>query len=578
MEIQGSGLLSTLVVSLAFAFVGGTAARFMRLPPLVGYLLAGVAVGPFTPGFVADQKIATELAEIGVALLLFGVGLHFSPMDLWRVRRIVIPGALAQIAVATALGAVVGHWVLDLPPLGALIVGLGTAIASTAVATRSLAERGRLDTPPGRIALGWLVVQDVFVILTLVLVPMVARQAPREAADWASGIGQAVLQIAGFVAVMSLVGRRFIPWLLDRVARLGSRELFTLAVIVVALGIATASTVLFGVSLALGAFVAGVVLGESDLNHQAAAETLPIQQVFTVLFFVSIGMLMDPTSLIAQPLRITALLVAVLIGMGLSTLVLLLVLRCSVETAALVGAAFAQIGEFSFILTELAAGNGLIDADARNAVLATALVAIVLNPLMFRLAAAIAPTVAALPPLARWRREAGPDEEPEALPLGGHAILVGHGRVGQIVAEAMRHHGLDHVVIEHDRAGAERLRAEGRRVIYGDATRQDVLTAASPATARLLVVALPDAFHTRHVIALARRLNPNIETVVRTHSDEEATYLDSEAGVGLVVMGEREIALGMTAFALQNLGIPPDAARRTVDGMRTGASLRDGAA
>lgn len=571
MEIQGSGLLSTLVVSLAFAFVGGVAARLLRLPPLVGYLVAGVVVGPFTPGFVADQKIATELAEIGVALLLFGVGLHFSPMDLWRVRRIVIPGALAQIAVATAAGSAVGYWGLELPPIGATIVGLCAAVASTAVATRSLAERGRLDTPSGRIALGWLVVQDVFVILILVLVPMVARHDPRGASGWVDGVGRAVLQIAGFVAVMSLVGRRGIPWLLGQVARTGSRELFTLAVIVAALGIATASTALFGVSLALGAFVAGVVLGESDLNHQAAAETLPIQQVFTVLFFVSIGMLIDPASLLATPLQIGTLLVAVVIGMGLSTLVLLLALGCAVETAALVGAAFAQIGEFSFILTELAAGNGLIDAGARNVVLATALVAIVVNPLMFRVAATIAPWIAALP-LLRARRGGEPERDPEPLALDGHAVVVGHGRVGQIVAEALRSHGLDHVVIESDRAGAEKIRADGRRVIYGDATREEVLAAASPGRARLLVVALPDAFHTRHVITLARRLNPTIETVVRTHSDQEAAYLDVEAGVGLVVMGEREIALGMTAFALQNLGIAPEAARRTIDGMRTGGT------
>ena len=569
MEIQGNGLLSTLVVSLAFAFAGGVTARLLRLPPLVGYLVAGMAVGPFTPGFVADQKIATEFAEIGVALLLFGVGLHFSPMDLWRVRRIVIPGALAQIAATAALGGAVGLWILALPPIGAVIVGLATAIASTAVATRSLAERGGLDTPSGRIALGWLVVQDVVVILILVMVPMVARHDPRGASGWFGAVGRAVLQIAGFVAVMSLVGRRAIPWLLGQVARIGSRELFTLAVIVAALGIATASTALFGVSLALGAFVAGVVLGESDLNHHAAAEALPIQQVFTVLFFVSVGMLIDPVSLVTMLPQIAALLVPVLIGMGLVTLLLLLGLRCSVETAAVVGAAFAQIGEFSFILTELAVGDGLLDASARNIVLATALVAIVFNPLMFRVTATIAPRIASWPPLRRWREAAEPERDPEPTPLDGHAIVIGHGRVGQIVTDALRRHGLDHVVIENDRAGAERIRAEGRRVIYGDATREGVLAAASPQTARLLVVALPDAFHTRHVITLARRLNPAIETVVRTHSDSEAAHLDIVAGVGLVVMGEREIALGMTAFALENLGITADEVRRTIDGMRT---------
>jgi len=295
---------------------------------------------------VADQRIASELAEIGVALLLFGIGLHFSIADLLAVRRIVLPGALLQVAATTGIGVIVARFVVGLPPSGSLILGLSLAIASTAVATRALEDRGRLDAPPGRIALGWLVVQDIVVVLALVMVP-VAGRANVSASELFVALGQVLLQITGFVAAVLLVGRRAIPWLLGKVAEAGSRELFTLAVIVIALGVAYGSATLFGVSLALGAFFAGVVLGESDLSHSAAAEALPIQQVFTVLFFVSVGMLFDPMSLIKFPLEIAAVLLAIVIGTGLTTLLILLALRVPAETAGTVGAAFAQIGEFS---------------------------------------------------------------------------------------------------------------------------------------------------------------------------------------------------------------------------------------
>lgn len=568
MEIHASGLLSTLVVSLAFAFAGGMAARMLRLPTLVGYLFAGVIVGPFTPGIVADQKIAHELADIGVALLLFGVGLHFSPSDLWRTWRIVIPGALAQILLTTATGFIVARFLVGLSASGSLIVGLCLAIASTAVATRALAERGRLDTAAGRTALGWLVVQDIVVILALVLVPVAFQSGATPPGSWLNGLGYVVLQLAGFVIAMSFAGRRFIPWLLGHVARMGSRELFTLAVIVIALGIASASTFLFGISLALGAFVAGVVLGESDLSHQAAAETMPVRQIFTALFFVSVGMLIDPISLLRMPLEIASVLASIIIGAGLTTLVILLLLRCPIETAAFVGAAFAQIGEFSFVLTELAFEQGQIDSAGRNLVLAAAFLSIVVNPVIFRLAIMLAPRIANLPPLRRWRAGAEGDHLPQSVSLTGHAIVVGHGRVGSLVTRTFAQHGLSFVIIESDRARAEKLKALGRTVIYGDATRQEVLSAASPRDARLLVVALPDAFHARHVITLARKMNPKIETVVRTHSNQEASYLEQEAGVGLVVMGEREVALSMSDFALQRLGVTSEEAQATINSLR----------
>jgi CPA2 family monovalent cation:H+ antiporter-2 len=567
MEAHGTGLLSTLVVSLVFAFIGGAAARAVRLPPVIGYLLAGVVVGPFTPGVLADPRIASELAEIGVALLLFGIGLHFSVTGLLAVRWIAIPGALLQIAATAVIGVAVARFVVGLPPAGSLIIGLSLAIASTAVATRTLEERGRLDALPGRIALGWLVAQDIVVILALVLVPVLGHGSA-SVSDLLTAFGQTVLQVAGFIAAVFLIGRRAIPWLLGQVARAGSRELFTLAVIVIALGVAFGSASLFGVSLALGAFFAGAVLGESDLSHSAAAEALPIQQVFTVLFFVSIGMLFDPMSLLRMPLEIAAVLIAIVIGTGLTTLVILLAMRVPWETAALVGASFAQIGEFSFILTGIAVGQGLLEPAGRDLVLAAALLAILVNPLMFPLAARVSERLASSLPLRRWRERHEEVSLPAAAPLSGHAILVGHGRVGQTVAAALQHHGLSHVVIEADRKLAERLRANGLHVIYGDATREDVLAAALPRSARLIVVALPDAFQARRVISIARKFHPGIETVVRTHSDEEALYLAEEAGVGLAVMGEREIAIGISDFALQRLGIAAHHAQATMNRMR----------
>ncbi len=561
------GLLPTLVVSLLAAFVGGLAARAARLSPVFGYLLAGIVLGLFTPGHVIDQKITNELAEIGVALLLFGVGLHFSFDDLLAVRRSAAPGAVIQITIASAFGYLVATYLIDLPFSAGWIVGLSLAIASTAVATRALEERGQLAATPGRIALGWLVAQDIVVVLALTLVPVLAPGRAFEPFDLLLELARALLQIAGFVAIIVLVGRRVIPWLLGYVARVGSRELFTLAVFVVALGIAYGSAILFGISLALAAFFAGVALGESDLSHHAAAEALPMQQVFAVLFFVSVGMLFDPMTLVRMPVEIAALLLAIVIGTGVTTVLILLFLRAAPETAALVGASFAQIGEFSFILTDQAVQRGLMDAGGRDLVLAVALIAIVINPLMFPLARRFAQAVAGWKFFVRLRKRRGGIAVHGTLFIADHAILVGHGRVGRTVASALRTHGLSYVVVESDRRLAEKLRSEGTRVVYGDATREEVLAAALPRSARLIVVALPDAFQARRVISLARKFNPAIETVVRTHSEAEALYL-AESGVGLAVMGEREIAVGMSDFALQRLGVDARTARSTVDRLR----------
>jgi CPA2 family monovalent cation:H+ antiporter-2 len=561
------GLLPTLVAGLLVAFLGGTAARAARLSPVFGYLLAGVALGPFTPGYVADQTITNELAEIGVALLLFEVGLHFSFDDLLAVRRSAVPGALIQITVAGGIGYLIATTLIGLPASAGLVVGLSLAVASTAVATRALEERGQITATPGRIALGWLVAQDIVVILALTMLPVVGARQSVDLSKLVLEFARALAQIAGFVAIIVIVGKRAIPWLLGYVARVGSRELFTLAVIVVALGIAYGSAMLFGISLALAAFFAGVALGESDLSHQAAGEALPVQQVFAVLFFVSVGMLFDPKTLLDMPVEIAALLIAIVVGTGMTTIVVLLFMRAAPETAALVGASFAQIGEFSFILTEQAVQRDLMDASARNLVIAVALLAIVLNPLMFPLARGFAMRVAASPIFARLVGRRSGIALRGTPHLADHAILVGHGRVGRTVASALRTHGLNYIVIESNRKLAEKVKAEGVRVVYGDATHEDVLNAALPRTARLIVVALPDAFQTRQVIALARKLNPEIETVVRTHSEAEALYL-AESGVGLAVIGEREIAVGMSDFALQRLGVEAHEARATVDQLR----------
>lgn len=576
MDTPVLGLLPTLVLSLLFAFLGGLAARAARVSPVVGYLAAGVILGPFTPGFTADQKIAHDLAEIGVALLLFGVGLHFSFDDLLAVRRSVLPGALIQMALAASAGYAIATLVIGLPPAAGWAIGASLAIASTAVATRALEERGQLAAPAGRIALGWLVAQDIAAILALTVLPVLAAGKGLVLADVTLEVGRAVAQIVGFVAIIGVAGRRAIPWLLAYVARIGSRELFTLSVIVIALGIAYGSALAFGISFALAAFFAGVALGESDLSHQAAAQALPMQQVFAVLFFVSVGMLFDPMTLLRMPVEIGALLLTIVVGAGLTTIMILLALRAAPETAALVGAAFAQIGEFSFILTDQAVALGLIGRECRDLVLAAALVAIMINPLMFPLARWFAHGVAGSRTFRRLRRRRGGIALRGTPSIAGHAILVGHGRVGRTVAGALQAHGLAYVVVEFDRKLAEKLRREGTRVIYGDATHEEVLAAALPQTARLIVVALPDAFQTRQVIALARKLNPAIETVVRTHSETEALYL-AESGVGLAVMGEREIAVGMSDYALQRLGVEAREARDTVDRLRGGKAPADAA-
>ena len=552
---EETALIATIAGGLGLAFVLGLLAVRLRMPPLVGYLLAGVAVGPFTPGFVADAGLASQLAEIGVILLMFGVGLHFSPGDLLAVRKIAIPGALAQIAAATVLGMLVSHlwgWTWG----SGFVFGLCLSVASTVVLLRALEDRGALETGEGRIAVGWLIVEDLVTVLVLVLLPALAIPlggSPGEAAPTGSlavAIAWTLAKVAAFIGVMFVVGRRAVPWLLERVARTGSRELFTLAVLAIALGIAVGAASLFGVSFALGAFFAGVVISESDLSTKAASDALPLQDAFAVLFFVAVGMLFDPMVLVRQPLRVVAVVLIVTIGKSLAALGIVLAFDRPLKTALTISASLAQIGEFSFILAALGLSLDLLPPEAQSLIVAGALISITLNPLMFRAIASVEARLAAHRP-ARMTQDI-------VLPklLRAHTVLIGHGRVGGRVAAALRARKLPFIVIETDLDNAGGLLKQGVPVIYGDATKPGVLEHAGVKDARLLVVTAPDAFEARAAIEIARRIQPEIDIVVRTHSDAEREYLEGK-NVGRAVMGEHELAEAMARYALERLGTAP---------------------
>jgi monovalent cation:H+ antiporter-2, CPA2 family len=575
-----TALIATIAAGLGLAFLLGFAAQRLRLPPLVGYLMAGILVGPFTPGFVADTGLASQLAEIGVILLMFGVGLHFSIGDLMAVRGIAIPGAVAQIAVATALGAAVSHaWGWSWGE--GLVFGLALSVASTVVLLRALEARGILDSVDGRIAVGWLIVEDLATVLALVLLPALALPLggtpPAGTATGSVGVAIALTfgKVAAFLVLMLVVGRRVVPWLLERVARTGSRELFTLCVLAVALGVAVGAAALFGVSFALGAFFAGVVISESDLSHQAAADALPLQDAFAVLFFVSVGMLFDPSILVRAPLHVLVTAAIVIIGKSLAAFAIVLLFRHPMHTALTVSASLAQIGEFSFILAGLGLSLGLLPAEGQSLILAGAMVSITLNALVFgavrpveqwlrgrpRLLAVLERPDVATIPLASTAEEAG---------LRDHAIVIGFGRVGSTVGEALARCHVPYVVIERDRRTVEGLRQRGVRALSGDAARPGILEQARPERARLLVVATPDPYQARQIVEVARRANPSIDTVVRTHGVAEQAYLE-RLDVGRAVMGERELALGMAHYSLLSLGRSDDDADAAVAAIRDAA-------
>ncbi len=559
---HSTSLVTTIVAALVLAFVLGTIAHRFRVSPLVGYLLAGVVVGPFTPGYVADQGIAGELAEIGVVLLMFGVGLHFSLKDLLAVRAIAVPGAVLQMSFGTALGLGLAL-LLGWPVESGVVFGLALSVASTVVTLRALQDRRLIETERGRIAVGWLVVEDFAMVLVLVLLPafagLVGAGPPGTGATVDMSDLQEILvalavtlgKIAAFVILMLVVGRRFIPWLLHYVVHTGSRELFRLAVLVTALGVAYGSAELFGVSFALGAFFAGMILSESPLSHQAAAESLPLRDAFAVLFFVSVGMLFDPRILLAHPIPILATFLIVTVGKSIPPFGIALILRRPMTTAVTMAASLAQIGEFSFILSNLAIDLKLLPGEAREYILAGAILSILVNPFLFGTLDRL------LPWLQKHDKHAGtPAGEPAAsrveltpTQLVDHAVLVGYGRVGSLVGEALLAAGRPLLVIEDRAEATAALKTKGIEVLTGNAASPPVAKAANIARARWLVVAIPNAFEAGEIVEQARSVNPMLEILARAHSDAEVDYLKG-FGADFVIMGEREIALAMIGHLL----------------------------
>ncbi|HSW23007.1 MAG TPA: cation:proton antiporter [Burkholderiaceae bacterium] len=530
-------LIVTLATALGLALVLGFIASRLKLPALVGYLLAGVLIGPHTPGFVADVSLAGQLAEIGVMLLMFGVGLHFSVADLMSVRRIAVPGAVVQMGVATALGAGLALW-WGWSAGGALVFGLALSVASTVVLLRALEARGALESHNGRIAVGWLVVEDLAMVVVLVLLPAIVGLA----GDAAPGVtqpglwlvlAQTVLAVVAFVALMLLGGRRVLPWLLWQISKTGSRELFTLCVIAVAVGIAYGASALFGMSVALGAFFAGLVLRESEFAHRAAEESLPFRDAFAVLFFVSVGMLFDPLVLVEQPLQVLAVTAIVMLGKSLAAALLVLLFRYPLNTALMVSVSLAQIGEFSFILIGLGGSLGVLPPEAKSMVVAAALLSIAFNPLMFSLVEPARLWILSRSAVAR-RLEAREDPLAE-LPsstdrrfLAKQVVLVGHGTVGRRIAKALAARDVPFIVVDQNRERVEALRAAGVHAVSGDASDPTTLVQAHIAHAGLLVVATPDSTDVRPMIETARSLNPGIPVIVRASSGEEAEMLLKE--------------------------------------------------
>ena len=539
-------LITTIVSALVLAFLLGMLANKLRFSPLVGYLLAGVLVGPFTPGFVADTNLAPELAELGVILLMFGVGLHFSLKDLMTVKAIAIPGAIAQIFVATLLGVGLSA-ILGWSMMTGLVFGLCLSTASTVVLLRALEERQLVDSQRGRIAIGWLIVEDLVMVLTLVLLPAIAGMMEQGNAsigllfrDLLITIGKVV----AFMVIMVVFGRRVVPWILAKSAATGSRELFTLAVLALALGIAFGAVEFFDVSFALGAFFAGMVLNESELSHRAAHDTLPLRDAFAVLFFVSVGMLFDPHILIERPLAVLGALAIVLVGKSLAAWLLVTWLGHTRRTALTISVSLAQIGEFAFILAGLGVSLGLLNDDSRNLVLAAAILSIMVNPVMFSLAerylATTGPSGETTP--------AGDADEPEELPvpltLCHHAIVVGYGRVGSLLCEKLRQRQVPVVVVETSRTRVEIIREQGFAAVAGNAARTDIMDIARLDCARWLFLTIPNGYESGEVAAAARGSRQDIAIIARAHYDDEVTYL-TEHGADNVIMGEREIAESM---------------------------------
>jgi CPA2 family monovalent cation:H+ antiporter-2 len=541
-----TSLIGTIVAGLGVAFLMGALAHRLRISPIAGYLLAGVLVGPFTPGFVADTGLALQLAEIGVILLMFGVGLHFSLKDLLSVRKIAVPGAILQIAVATALGMMLGMW-LGWSVEGSAVFGLALSVASTVVLLRALQARDMLETEKGRIAVGWLIVEDLVMVLALVLLP--AMFGSRGDEGGSAGLLQSaaivMVKVVGFVAFMFVIARRVLPWVLHWVAHSGSRELFRLAVLAIALGVAFGAAVIFDVSFALGAFFAGMILGETQLSRRAAEETLPLRDAFAVLFFVSVGMLFDPKVLIEQPGPVLATVAIIVVGKSVAAYALVRAFGHNSGTALTVSVSLAQIGEFSFILAGLGVGLKVLPETGRDLILAGSLLSILFNPILFSLA------------VKRMR-----SDEPEAVeeeegvdapaPCNAGVVLIGYGRVGSHIGSLICGRGEGLTVIEDQKDMAAAAREAGATVIIGDATKESILRQAGLDTAATLLIAIPEGVEAGAIVRRARAINPKLVIVARAHSDEEVADL-VRRGADHVVMAERETASRMAERAMLTL-------------------------
>lgn len=532
-------LIATIVAGLVIAFIMGSIAHKLKVSPIAGYLLAGIMVGPFTPGFVADGELAAELAEIGVILLMFGVGLHFSLRDLLSVRKIAVPGAIGQIAAAVVMGMGLS-WTLGWDPLAGFVFGLALSVASTVVLLRGLQGFGIVDTERGRIAVGWLIVEDLVMVLALVLLPVLAEIVKSDGPmTWSAvlvPLAQIGFKVTGFLVVMLLVARRLIPMALHWVVHTGSRELFRLAVLAIALGVAFGAAVVFDVSFALGAFFAGMILGETPLSRQATEETLPLRDAFAVLFFVSVGMLFNPAVIVQQPLPLIATFLIIVVGKSLVAYAIVRALGRTHRIAITAAASLAQIGEFSFILVGLGVALEILPPEGRDLVLAGALLSILANPFIFN---AIVP---------RRQEKTDPIEPP--LDTGdrtGHIVLVGYGRVGKLIARDLLAKKRPFILIEDQTDMANMAKEAGLDVVRGNGVDPEALKAAGVDRAAKLLIAIPEGFEGGAVVEAARAINPAIAVVARAHSDAEVEHLAAK-GAGDVVMGEREIASRMLSL------------------------------
>ena len=555
-----SGLVLTLTASLAAAWALGFVMQRLGLSPIIGYLLAGLIVGPYTPGFVANRELANEFAEVGIILLMFGVGLHFHVKDLLAVRSIAITGALGQSAIATLLGVVAGRtfgWSWG----ASVLFGLALSVASTVMLTRVLADNSDLQTPVGRIAVGWLVVEDIFTIDVLVLLPAVFSEPVREPLSLIAVVAVTLIKLVVLAVFAFVVGGRLIPRILNGVASTHSRELFTLTVLVLALGIAVGSSLAFGVSMALGAFLAGMIVGQSEFSFRAASDALPMRDAFAVLFFVSVGMLLDPKALMASPGLLLATLGIVVLAKPIAAFVIAALFGYGSQIAISVAIALAQIGEFSLILATVGDQLKILPAGASNLIVATAMISLALNAILYRWTRRLDRALARSPRLWRIfnrnRNLQGIVGDGEKTESANRTVIVGYGPIGQMVARLLREEGVQAVLVEINVDTARRLRNEGYPVVYGDATRPEVLEAAGIRTARALVISGPTAEQRAEIIRFARNMNPNIRVLVHSSYLRDVPIM-RDAGADEVFSGEGEVALAMIQYILGDLGATPE--------------------